>query len=92
MKKKTATMILYEKHFPKAAGKQALYKCEPPIDGHKYVVASSVVAMFSGPETYLFPATAKGEIKEWVELSPSQRGTLSAKKVFKDAGYEVIEG
>lgn len=63
---------------------QALYKVEPPYTVRNwndeptcdasYIVVSAVNAMFSGPETYIFPAREDGEIIDWGELPGSYRG------------------
>jgi len=57
-------------------GHAALYKVDPPIEENKYVILSSVNAMFSGNETLIFPADKNGKIKSWGELDGSVRGTL----------------
>ena len=54
------------------------------------MIASAVVAHYSGPETYLFPATPDGKVAEWGELPGSQRGTMSHEQVFAELGYEVV--
>lgn len=72
-------------------GEARLFKMEPPLEKHKYVVVSAVVAEFSGPETYIFPANKKGEIKDWGELEGSQRGTLSHEDVLSDLGYAIAK-
>ncbi len=41
-----------------------------------YVIVSAVVALFSGPETYIFPADEKGEVVSWGELPGSFKGGL----------------
>jgi len=66
-----------------------LYEMKPPHKGHRYVVASAVIAPFSGAETYLFPADAQGEITDWDELPGSIRGTLEHGDAIEAAGYEV---
>lgn len=70
-------------------GDARLYEMSPPLEGHTFVVVSAVIAMFSGPETYIFPANEKGEIEDWGELEGSQRGTLSHSDVLRELGYEV---
>ncbi len=87
MYQNTATKIKDIKGWRGAA---SLYKCEPPLDGHEYVIASAANVPFSGPETYLFPATAEGEAENMTELSGSMKGTLSHAEAFEDAGYTVV--
>ena len=80
-----------------ARGDQRLYKVDPPIKGwgsdggtlYEYVVASAA-DVFGEPETYLFPADAKGNIVDWCELDGSQKGTLSQSDVIEDMGYEIV--
>lgn len=94
--KKTAQFV---KTLPGFTGTAKLYKLDPPmqitdwddkiIGEAEYVVASATVAMFSGPETYLFPSTAKGEIVGWSELRGSYRGGLDHTHALNGAGYEV---
>lgn len=98
---KTATLI---KNLPtsKTGATQALYLLDPPIreEGYteddavliwKYVVVSAVNAMWSGNETFIFPANEKGEIVSWSELDGSMSGTLSHSKALANAGYTIIE-
>lgn len=87
--KNTATLI--KSNLEGFNGTASLYKCEPPHEGHCFVVASSVNAPFSGPETYLFPANEKGEVQDWGELAGSMRGDWDHSKVFRIAGYELVE-
>ena len=70
-------------------GEAKLYQLEPPLDGNEYVVVSATYAMFSGPETYIFPATPDGTVTGWGELDGSFRGELDHKLALKNAGYEV---
>lgn len=66
---------------------QTVYVCDPPLDGHRYVVVSAVEVAGSGAETYIFPSNQDGKIVSWTELTGSQRGTLSHEKALKSAGY-----
>jgi hypothetical protein len=73
-----------------------LYKLSPPIKDdegkeYEYVVCSTVNAMFSGIETFIFPSDDQGVVLSWGELEGSQRGTTSHKKVLADAGYTLIK-
>ncbi len=66
-----------------------LYKMTPALDGHQFVVVSAVNAMFSGPETLIFPSDESGEITDWGELEGSFRGSLDHSEALEDVGYEV---
>ena len=63
-------------------GHAALYELDEKISyGYgddkaetKYVVVSAANAMYSGPETYIFPADKSGEIVDWGELDGSYKG------------------
>lgn len=78
-------------------GDARLYRCEPPMQyGHdeepkpaEYVIVSGVFAMFSGPETYIFPATADGEVADWGELDGSFQGGINHEEALSGAGYEI---
>jgi len=70
-------------------GHAALYKLDPPFDGHEFVVVSDVDVMFSGPETYIFPATASGEVTDWIELAGSFRGGRDHARALSGAGYRL---
>ena len=70
-----------------------LYRCEPPMPdydnkAHEYVVVSAADAMFSGPETYIFPANADGEITDWGEMPGSFRGSLDHNQALRNVDYE----
>lgn len=96
---KTATEV---KKLDLFTGDARLFKCEPPMtweDYHgertkkkrtKYVVVSATVAMFSGPETYIFPANSEGGVVNWGELDGSFRGSLDHKRALENAGYRVV--
>jgi hypothetical protein len=84
-------------------GKAFLYRCDPPMqytDGYgddadeletEYVIVSATHAMFSGPETYIFPANSDGEVTNWSELDGSYKGGLDHAGALRAAGYTVIE-
>ncbi len=92
--KKTATFIRF---LDKFTGVAKLYRVSPKMayeDGGEvkktsFVVASATVAMFSGPETYLFPSNKDGEIINWGELDGSYRGGLDHELALSNAGYSV---
>ncbi|AXQ60088.1 hypothetical protein NTR1_86 [Nocardia phage NTR1] len=76
-----------------ARGEQRFFRMVPPLPAawgeegeHTYVIASAAVVPFSGPETYLFPATPDGMIESYGELDGSQRGTLDIDYVVANAG------
>jgi hypothetical protein len=64
---------------------------DPPAKKTSYVIVSAVVVMFSGSETYIFPADENGESLDMGELGGSYRGGLSHKLALSNAGYEVEE-
>ena len=71
-----------------------LYRVSPPVrfNGQKrasWIIVSGVDAMFSGPETYIFPASAKGEVRDWGELEGSFRGSIDHNQALRNAGYEI---
>lgn len=91
---KTATFIRDVKG---GTGTQRLYKVNPPVEyGYgdtksvtEYVVTSATKAMFSGPETYIFPADADGTIVDWSEMDGSFRGDLCHETALSNAGYSL---
>jgi hypothetical protein len=102
METKTAKFV---KNMPKGEfrGEARLYRLSHPVsyyfyddnckEIHKetsYVIVSAVIAMFSGPETYIFPATETGEILNWGELDGSYRGELNHDTALLNAGYELV--
>lgn len=65
---------------------QNLYKMEPPLDGHEYVVSSYGVFV---EETFLIPADRDGNITRWTELEGSFYGSYSHEEALRGAGYAV---
>lgn len=57
----------------------------------QFVVVSATSAMFSGPETYIFPANEQGEVVDWMELDGSYKGGLDHERALQRAGYEVVK-
>lgn len=55
----------------------------------EHVVVSGCHAMFSGPETYIFPADSTGSITDWGELDGSFQGAIDHERALSDAGYTV---
>lgn len=82
-------------------GDAKLYKLLPPmvtidydyktVETHDFVIVSAVDAMFSGPETYIFPATEDGEAKSYIELNGSFRGGKDHAEALRGAGYEAVD-
>lgn len=70
-------------------GSAALYKLDPPVPSGEYVVVSASTVPYSGPETYIFPATADGEISDWGELDGSFKGALDHAEALEGAGYRI---
>lgn len=70
-------------------GSKALYMCEPGGPLPQYVVVSAVVAMLSGPETYIFEANEAGIVQDWGELPGSYRGGLDHVAALMGAGYDT---
>ena len=67
----------------------ALYRMEPPLDGHGFVIASAASPTPAGPETYLFPADAEGDVVSWTKMDGSYRGGLSHAEAFAGVGYSI---
>jgi hypothetical protein len=75
-------------------GDARLYELSEPgvtDDGEQYdhVIVSAIVADYTGPETYIFPAKADGEALDYIELPGSYRGGLDHESALTGAGYEV---
>ena len=63
---------------------------DPPAKETEYVVASAVVAMMTGAETYIFATDAEGNVIDWGELEGSGRGFLDPDQAIRNAGYNVL--
>lgn len=91
MKKKTAKFL---RDIPGFTGDARAYELSEPLEGASFVIVSATVAMFSGSETYIFPATRESlecnEPSGWLELEGSYRGGLSHERALENAGYEVM--
>lgn len=87
---KTATEIRDRRRTSGAGAAHRLYRLSEPLEGFEYVVVSANTVMFSGPETYIFPADASGRIVDWGELDGSFRGDLDHEAALENAGYEVV--
>lgn len=90
MEKKTATFI-------KSIGRPdwalaSLYECNPPLDGCRYILASSI-AIGDFKECRLFRTDNFGEATLWEKcISKQNIETLdgSHELAFKSMGYEVV--
>lgn len=86
---------------PSANGNQYLWHLSEPVgygyDWEKdttksvteYVITSAAVVFGSGPETYIFPADADGNVIDWGEMSGSIRGYLNHEMAIREAGWAV---
>lgn len=72
------------------AVEQRVYVMSPPHDGADFVLASAANAPYTGPETYLFPCDADGDVTCWGELDGSYRGGLDCDEAIRNAGYKVV--
>lgn len=68
---------------------QRVYRLEPGGPLPEFVCVSAIVAMFSGPETYVFACDAEGEITDFSDLEGSYRGGLDHDEALRGAGYEA---
>lgn len=84
---KTAKLV---KNLTGFNGEARLYRLSEPLEGNEFVAVSAVVAFYSGPETYIFPANSDGKVASWGELDGSFRGSLDHEEALRGAGYEVI--
>lgn len=96
---KTATHI---KDMVGWQGHASLYKLSEPHaeynwgDGepktYDHVIVSAAFAMFSGPETYIFPAAGPDadEPVSFGEMPGSIRGTMSHAEALANAGYDIV--
>jgi hypothetical protein len=103
METKIATLIKdCSEHFWREA---KLYRVSPPVEYRisysdndspaklaQYVIVSSTDVPFSGPETYIFPSDAEGNVLNWTELEGSYRGGLDIEKALSYAGFEIAGG
>lgn len=74
---------------PGFTGEAWLYELTPPFGPHQFVISSAANVLFSGPETYVFPASEAGEVTSWSELEGSFRGGLNCDQAIRNMGYEV---
>ena len=84
-------------------GDARLYKLDPPIK-HTFngaddcitpcvfdYVAVSAARTYSGPETYIFPATKAGKVVSLLQLPGSFTGSLDHTQALRNAGYSITE-
>lgn len=99
---KTATQIPNpnESYF---GGDARLYKLSEPVEyttlnyeSRKYetldtshVIVSAVNALYTGPETYIFPANENGKLIDWMELPGSFRGDQDHHRALAGLGYSA---
>ncbi len=83
------------------SGIAMLYKLDPPYIRHEWCYGDEceekdiptewvIVSMYSGAETYIFPANSDGTIESWGELEGSERGSASHSHVLANIGYTVV--
>ena len=98
---KTATFVRDVTKQNGARGEQRLYLVTPPmvdtswgdteVTEYSHVIVSAVDVLFSGPETYIFPANADGSIAAWGELHGSFQGALNHDQALTNAGYALAD-
>ena len=76
-------------------GDAALYRLSPPMAGvdgwaFDHVIVSAVIAIGSGPETYLFGCDENGENIDFSELPGSFRGDRDHATALNGAGYSIV--
>lgn len=88
------------RRIPGGTGTMLLWSVEPAIryqdwDGTKkktcethFVITSAADVIYSGPETYIFPANSLGEVTDWGELPGSLRGSLNHETAIKGINHE----
>lgn len=81
---------LVKDNLPNFMGRAQLWQVVPPLENNSYVVVSAVIAMFSGPETYIFASNAEGKVNDWGELDGSFKGELNHEKALRMAGYDTL--
>lgn len=94
---KTATYI---KDLERFTGEAKLYELSEEIKLYdwndklkgttKFVVVSATNVLFSGFETYIFPANEDGNVTDWGELSGSYRGGLDHDVALNGLGFKPV--
>ena len=94
------TTATYIKNLDNFNGVAKLYKLSDPLkfggdyEGDpqgetSFIAVSAANAMFSGPETYIFPCDENGKVIDWGELDGSYKGGLSHETALTNAGYII---
>jgi hypothetical protein len=81
--------VQFVRELPRSASLAAQVLVRDRVTGQHYVV-SSVVALFSGFETLVFRADAKGEVTDWLEVAGG-RG-VSREDAIADLDERLVEG
>jgi hypothetical protein len=79
---------LYKLSEPVSYG-ECLWDDEAEKTETEFIVVSANTVVFSGPETYIFPADKDGVVLNWIELSGSFKGGLNHEEALRGAGYEM---
>lgn len=85
-----------KKRLGRPDGIAAVFRLSEPIKYKnkttEYVWVSAVpyVGSFEGPETYIFPSDAEGEVLDWLELDGSFRGEMNIEKALAGLGFPVL--
>jgi len=94
--------VLIKDNLPGYRGRAALYKLSEPLEGHEFVVVSSVLITFPPSvkefindyhESFVFPADEEGNILDWGNLDGSlSYGTqpIPHEVCFQEAGYQLV--
>jgi hypothetical protein len=87
----TATFVRDVEGF---AGTARLWKLSEPVSYEEgkttdRVITSATSVMFTGAETYIFPANAGGVVIDWLEMPGSFRGALNHEAAITRAGWEI---
>ena len=83
-------------------GEAHLYSFDPPLTWSdtkgkehktKYAVVSAITSPFDTgrPETFIFPATRGGKVKDYLELEGSLYGDYDHKGAVEKAGYTIVK-
>ena len=95
----TQITVTFVRKLPDWRGDARLYKLSEPVgydrdcETGKYagttdhVAVSAADVMFSGPETYVFPADAEGEVLDWGAMDGSFRGALDHERAIREAEW-----
>lgn len=89
---------LVKRRLGRPDGIAAVFRLSEPIkygDEDKtteYVWVSAVphVCGIEGPETYIFPSNAEGEVLDWLELEGSFEGEMNIEKALAGLGFPVL--